>query len=186
MSTGYLFAFCVASPVVILTLNKGGPKPAIITTSALLLVGNWIRYAGTKAQGGIFGVAMFGQILIGLAQPFCLSAPTRYSDLWFSDQGRISATAVATLANPLGAALGQLIDSFWATTPKQVPDMVLYISIIVGASSIPSAGVFCRKATHISSNTDRMHDLTGNRRVNPIILHSSRTPNAPKRFISRQ
>ncbi|KAH1485256.1 hypothetical protein KXX26_007669 [Aspergillus fumigatus] len=138
MSTGYLFAFCVASPVVILTLNKGGPKPAIITTSALLLVGNWIRYAGTKAQGGIFGVAMFGQILIGLAQPFCLSAPTRYSDLWFSDQGRISATAVATLANPLGAALGQLIDSFWATTPKQVPDMVLYISIIATVASIPS------------------------------------------------
>ncbi|RLL97126.1 hypothetical protein CFD26_101110 [Aspergillus turcosus] len=133
MSTGYLFAFCVASPVVILTLNKGGPKPAIITTSALLLVGNWVRYAGTKARGGIFGVAMFGQLLIGLAQPFCLSAPTRYSDLWFSDRGRISATAVATLANPLGAALGQLIDSFWATTPEQVPDMVLYISIIVGA-----------------------------------------------------
>ncbi|KAH1607336.1 hypothetical protein KXX25_006609 [Aspergillus fumigatus] len=138
LSTGYLFAFCVASPVVILTLNKGGPKPAIITTSALLLVGNWIRYAGTKAQGGIFGVAMFGQILIGLAQPFCLSAPTRYSDLWFSDQGRISATAVATLANPLGAALGQLLDSFWATTPKQVPDMVLYISIIATVASIPS------------------------------------------------
>ncbi|GAB1216257.1 hypothetical protein ATERTT37_005467 [Aspergillus terreus] len=134
LSTGYLFAFCVASPVVILTLNKGGPKPAIITTSSLLLVGNWIRYAGTRANGGIFGLAMFGQILIGLSQPFCLSAPTRYSDLWFSDSGRISATAVATLANPLGAALGQLVDSFWATTPSEVPDMVLYISVIVSLS----------------------------------------------------
>ena len=75
---------------------------------------------------------MFGQILIGLAQPFCLSAPTRYSDLWFSDQGRTSATAVATLANPLGAALGQLIDSFWATKPSEVPDMVLYIQNHIG------------------------------------------------------
>lgn len=124
--------------VVIFTLNKGGPKPAIITTSTLLLVGNWIRYAGTKARGGIFGVAMFGQILIGLAQPFCLSAPTRYSDLWFSDQGRTSATAVATLANPLGAALGELIDSFWATKPSEVPNMVLYISIIVSLPQNPS------------------------------------------------
>ncbi|RAK97609.1 putative cell surface receptor/MFS transporter (FLVCR) [Aspergillus ibericus CBS 121593] len=138
MSTGYLFAFCVASPVVIFTLNKGGPKPAIITTSSLLLVGNWIRYAGTRARGGIFGVAMFGQILIGLAQPFCLSAPTRYSDLWFSDQGRTSATAVATLANPLGAALGELIDSFWATKPSDVPNMVLYISIIATVAALPS------------------------------------------------
>lgn len=75
---------------------------------------------------------MFGQILIGFAQPFCLSAPTRYSDLWFSDRGRTSATALVTLANPFGAALGQLIDSFWATEPSQVPNMVLWISVIVG------------------------------------------------------
>ncbi|KAL4932233.1 putative cell surface receptor/MFS transporter (FLVCR) [Aspergillus undulatus] len=138
LSTGYLFAFCVSSPVVIFTLNKGGPRPAIIVTSSLLLVGNWIRYAGAKAYGGIFGLTMFGQILIGLAQPFCLSAPTRYSDLWFSDRGRTSATAVATLANPLGAALGQLINSFWAEEPNEVPDMVLYISIMATVASLPS------------------------------------------------
>ncbi|KAL4921739.1 major facilitator superfamily domain-containing protein [Aspergillus aurantiobrunneus] len=138
MSTGYLFAFCVASPVVIFTLNKGGPKPAIMVTSSLLLVGNWIRYAGARANEGIFGVSMFGQILIGLAQPFCLSAPTRYSDLWFSDRGRTSATAVATLANPLGAALGQLINSFWATKPNEIPDMVLYISVMATVAALPS------------------------------------------------
>ncbi|KAJ5815057.1 hypothetical protein N7474_006834 [Penicillium riverlandense] len=138
MSTGYLFAFCVASPFVIWILNKGGPKPAIITTATLLLIGNWLRYAGTRANGGIFGLAMFGQILIGLAQPFCLCAPTRYSDLWFSDRGRTSATALASLANPLGAALGQLIDSAWATKPSDIPNMVLYISIISSVASIPS------------------------------------------------
>lgn len=119
------------SRFVIWVLNKGGPKPAIIITATLLLIGNWLRYAGTRANGGIFGLAMFGQILIGLAQPFCLCAPTRYSDLWFSDKGRTSATAVASLANPLGAALGQLIDSEWASKPSDIPNMVLYISVIV-------------------------------------------------------
>ncbi|KAJ5567347.1 Major facilitator superfamily domain general substrate transporter, partial [Penicillium sp. DV-2018c] len=138
MSTGYLFAFCAVSPFVIWTLNKGGPKPAIITTASLLLVGNWLRYAGTRANGGIFGLAMFGQILIGFAQPFCLCAPTRYSDLWFSHQGRTSATAVASLANPLGAALGQLIDSEWASKPSDIPNMVLYISIISTIAALPS------------------------------------------------
>jgi hypothetical protein len=117
--------------IVIWILNKGGPKPAIITTATLLLVGNWLRYAGTRANGGIYGLAMFGQILIGFAQPFCLCAPTRYSELWFSDKGRTSATAVASLANPLGAALGQLVDSEWASKPSDIPNMVLYISIIV-------------------------------------------------------
>jgi MFS transporter, FLVCR family, MFS-domain-containing protein 7 len=80
-----------------------GPKPSILTASGLILVGNWIRYGGTRSNN--FGVVMFGQILIGLAQPFVLAAPTRYSDLWFTDRGRISATAVASLANPLGGAV---------------------------------------------------------------------------------
>ncbi|KAL2852387.1 major facilitator superfamily domain-containing protein [Aspergillus pseudoustus] len=153
LSTGYLFAFCAASPVVIFTLNKGGPKPAIIATSTLLLVGNWIRYAGTKANGGIFGVTMFGQILIGLAQPFCLSAPTRYSDIWFTDRGRTSATAVATLANPLGAALGQLINSLWAEEPHEVPDMVLYLAIMATVASVPSFFIPAKPPTPASASS---------------------------------
>ncbi|EKG13325.1 Major facilitator superfamily [Macrophomina phaseolina MS6] len=131
LSTAFLFAFVVISPAVILTLHRG-PKPAIITASILTLIGNWVRYAGTRAGShGYFGVVMFGQILIGLAQPFVLAAPTRYSDLWFTERGRISATALASLANPFGGALGQLIDPFWATKPSEVPNMVLYTAIIV-------------------------------------------------------
>ena len=52
---------------------------------------------------------MFGQILTGLAQPFVLAAPTRYSDLWFTESGRVSATAVASLANPFGGAVRVLM-----------------------------------------------------------------------------
>ncbi|OXV10286.1 hypothetical protein Egran_01953 [Elaphomyces granulatus] len=138
LSIVYLFAFCVASPVVIYTLNHGGPKQSMIAASGLTLVGNWIRYAGTRASPPIFGLVIFGQILIGLAQPFVLAAPTRYSDLWFSDRGRTSATALATLANPFGAALGQLIDSIWTNQPSDIPNMVLYISILSSVASIPS------------------------------------------------
>jgi FLVCR family MFS transporter 7 len=138
LSTGFLFAFVAVSPLVIYTLNKGGPKAAIVTASVLVLVGNWIRYAGARATDGHFGVVMFGQIIIGFAQPFVLSAPTRYSNLWFSDNGRVSATAVASLANPLGAALGQLIGPFWATDASSIPSMVLYTSIISTVASLPS------------------------------------------------
>ena len=120
------------------TLNKGGPKVAIVTASVLVLAGNWIRYAGTRATGGHFGVVMFGQIIIGFAQPFVLSAPTRYSNLWFSDNGRVSATAVASLANPLGAAIGQLVGPFWATDASSIPQMVLYTSVISTIASLPA------------------------------------------------
>lgn len=76
---------------------------------------------------------MFGQILTGFAQPFVLAAPTRYSDLWFTNRGRVAATAIMSLANPFGGALAQLIDPFWASDnrPQDIPNMVLYISIIV-------------------------------------------------------
>ncbi|GAB7327910.1 hypothetical protein MBLNU13_g11690t3 [Cladosporium sp. NU13] len=138
LSTGFLFAFVTVSPLVMYTLNKGGPKAAIVTASVLVLIGSWIRYAGTRATGGHFGVVMFGQIIIGFAQPFVLTAPTRYSNLWFSDSGRVSATAVASLANPLGAALGQLVGPFWATDASSVSSMVLYTAIISTIASLPS------------------------------------------------
>lgn len=126
------------SPLAIWMLHLG-PKPSIITAAALLLVGNWIRYAGSHAAGGgVFGVVMFGQVLIGAAQSLVLSAPTRYSDLWFTSRGRVAATAIMSLANPFGAALGQLIVPFMVTQPSDTSSMVLYVSIIATVICLPS------------------------------------------------
>lgn len=127
----------VASPFVIYVLHHGGPKPAILIASVLLLLGNWIRYGATRSgPHGNFGGVMFGQILTGIAQPFVLAAPTRYSDLWFTNRGRVAATAVMSLANPFGGALAQLIDPFWAGSVGSIPNMVLYIAIIVSQPNI--------------------------------------------------
>ncbi|KAH8599619.1 major facilitator superfamily domain-containing protein [Bisporella sp. PMI_857] len=139
LSTGFLFAFVAVSPLVILVLHKGGPKLSIMVAAGFILVGNWIRYAGTKA-GPKYGAVMFGQILIGFAQPFVLAAPTRYSDLWFTNRGRVGATALMSLANPLGGALAQLINPEWAGDGDvdQIPNMVLYVSIIATVAALPS------------------------------------------------
>lgn len=140
LSTAFLFAFAFITPVVIYVLHLG-PKLSITTAAALLLVGNWVRYGGshsTSPTGGIFGVVMFGQILVGLAQPFVLAAPARYSDLWFTNRGRVAATALTSLANPFGAALGQLIVPFWVNTPSDVSRMVLYVSIISSICAVPA------------------------------------------------
>lgn len=76
---------------------------------------------------------MLGQILIGLAQPFFLAAPSRYSDLWFSSTARVTSTAVMSLANPLGAALAQFIVPLWVEEAGDMSSAVLYTSIIVSA-----------------------------------------------------
>ncbi|ORY61206.1 major facilitator superfamily domain-containing protein [Pseudomassariella vexata] len=138
LATAFMFSFVFISPVVIYILHWG-PKPSIITAAVLVLAGNWIRFAGSHSGGGgIFGVVMFGQILTGLAQPFVLSAPTRYSDLWFTSRGRVGATALMSLANPFGAALGQLVVPFICTKPSEVSSMVLYVSVIASVCAIPS------------------------------------------------
>lgn len=104
LTTGYLFAFTAASPIAMYTLNKGVNK-AMMTAGGLLLVSSWLRYAGTRLGHRGFGLAVLSQILCGFAQPFVLAAPTRYSHLWFTERGRITATALASLANPLGGAV---------------------------------------------------------------------------------
>ena len=159
------------------TLNQGGPKPSIVACASLLLIGNWIRFAGAKAQGGIFGVVMFGQILIGFSQPFVLTAPTRYSDLWFTDRGRTSATAIATLANPFGGALGQLIGPEMATETGKVADMVLYVAIIV-RTRCP----FAFSNIHSWRRGPSANTITSTvkRREHPIVFHSCPPTNPSK------
>ncbi|KAI6861069.1 hypothetical protein D0864_03292 [Hortaea werneckii] len=156
LSTGFLFAFCPVAPLVIWTLNKHGPKASILVSSTLVLAGNWIRYGGTRSNS--FGVVIFGQVLIGFAQPFVLAAPTRYSNLWFSPAGRVSATAIASLANPFGAALGQLIGPFWASDdPSSIPRMVLYTSILSTVATLPAPFIPARPSASASSTS--AHDL---------------------------
>lgn len=153
LSTGFLFAFVAASPATIWTLHTGGPRLAIITAAIFTLLGNWIRFAGTRTSPPSFGLTMFGQLFIGLAQPFVLAAPTRYSDLWFTPSGRVSATATASLANPLGGALGQLINPFLATKASEIPNMVLYVAIISTVTSIPSFFIPSKPPTPVSPSS---------------------------------
>ncbi|CAF3539459.1 unnamed protein product [Fusarium graminearum] len=130
ISTAFFLAFVAVFPISIAILHRG-PKLAFMTSAVLILIGNWIRYAGsTKASGGNIACAMVGEIVIGFAQPFILAAPTRYSDMWFTNRGRVAATALTSLANPFGAAIGQLITPFMVNKSSDVSSMVLYISII--------------------------------------------------------
>ncbi|MCJ1387112.1 hypothetical protein MMC17_010241 [Xylographa soralifera] len=154
LSTAFLFAFLVATPFTLYALHKSGPRLSIIIASILILLGNWIRYGGTRSSPPRFGVTMFGQILIGLAQPFVLSAPTRYSDLWFSDRGRVSATAIASLANPFGGALGQLISPLFVNSPSDIPDMILYIAIISSVATVPSFFIPSKPLSPVSPSSN--------------------------------
>ena len=171
LSTSFLFAFVVATPFTFWALSKHGPKTSIVISSCLLLVGNWIKYGGAKSN--TFSVVMLGQLLIGFAQPFVLAAPTTYSDLWFSAAGRTTATAVASLANPFGAALGQLISPFWVSGPSDIPSSVLWVSIIATVATIPSFFIPKKPPTPPAPNLDAL--ITADHPSSKSIKHDLRT-----------
>jgi hypothetical protein len=72
---------------------------------------------------------MVGQIITGAGQPFVLNIPTHYSDKWFSATSRVSATALMSLANAIGAAVGQLVNPFLAPNVNDIPNMVPYSTV---------------------------------------------------------
>ncbi|KAJ4855080.1 major facilitator superfamily domain-containing protein [Trichoderma breve] len=158
LSTAFFLSFVAIFPLSIWIVNRGF-KYGFMSAAVLLIVGNWIRYAGsTKKSGGIYACAMVGEILIGFAQPFVLATPAKYSDLWFTHRGRVAATALASLANPLGAALGQLINPLWVNSSRDVSQMVLYVAIISTACSVTAFFIPAKPPTPVgaSSETPKM------------------------------
>ncbi|KAH0526570.1 hypothetical protein TsFJ059_009873 [Trichoderma semiorbis] len=158
LSTAFFLSFVAIFPLSIWIVNRGF-KYGFMSAAVLLIVGNWIRYAGsTKKSGGIYACAMVGEILIGFAQPFVLATPAKYSDLWFTHRGRVAATALPSLANPLGAALGQLINPLWVNSSRDVSQMVLYVAIISTACSVTAFFIPAKPPTPVgaSSETPKM------------------------------
>lgn len=173
LSTAYLFAFVPASVVSSYVLHRFGCKMSIMVSAALLLAGSWVKYGATYKVS--FAGAMFGQLLLGFAQPFVLASPTSYSNIWFSPQGRTAATAVASLANPFGAALGQLISPFWADKPSDIPNLVLYVSIISSIACVPAFFIPSRPPTPPSAgatSNEQSQGLSSMRKDLQVLIHS--------------
>lgn len=174
VSTAFLFAFCVTTPPTFFVLHRYGTKTAIIIAASLLLVGNWVKYGATRANN--FAGVMVGQLIIGFAQPFVLSSPTSYSNLWFSAAGRTTATAITSLSNPFGAALGQLISPFWADKPSEIPNMILYISIISSIAAVPSFFIPAKPPSPASAGSTRGDDHMDRTSLRKDLHMLSRSP----------
>lgn len=145
LSTVVLFSYVVASPLVALVLTRRGVKDSILICASLITLGNWLRYIGTVRNK--FGLVMFGQILIGFSQPFSLSAANYYTDMWFTSRSRVSANAIATIANPLGGAIAQLVGPAMVTEPGQLKDFILVTAAVATGFGITAIFV-PRKPQH--------------------------------------
>ncbi|KAH9205899.1 major facilitator superfamily domain-containing protein [Leptodontidium sp. 2 PMI_412] len=129
-STSFLFA-CVCSNVFASLALRKGPKFSMMVSASLMIVGVWLKYAGTKIHS--LGLAMLGQLLLGFAQPFVLNAPVFYSETWFTVSTRTTATAIASIPSPFGGVMGSLVSPAWIFVPGDVAKTSLWLGIITTA-----------------------------------------------------
>ncbi|ELR12928.1 disrupted in renal carcinoma protein 2 family protein [Acanthamoeba castellanii str. Neff] len=78
-----------------------------------------------------------GQILNAAAGPIVMALCSKLSAVWFPDNQRATATAIAYTANALGTSIGFLIGPGIAPTPDKLPTL-LYVQI--GMAALPIIG----------------------------------------------
>ncbi|KAF2072431.1 hypothetical protein CYY_006266 [Polysphondylium violaceum] len=90
------------------TINRYGLRKNIIFAAFLVALGGILR---AIPQGGskTFPLIVVGQVLNASAGPIVMVVPTKLSATWFAPKERTLATALGTLANFVGSAIGFLL-----------------------------------------------------------------------------
>lgn len=116
-----------------------------------LIVGSWLNMAGALARftgaalpslliPSRFPTVMVGQTLSALAQPLIIFAPTKLAALWFPDHQRATANMIASMSNPLGILLANIL------SPVIAENSINIIQTITLVYTIPAC-IICLLAT---------------------------------------
>ncbi|KAF9932600.1 hypothetical protein FBU30_007746 [Linnemannia zychae] len=141
----YFIAFLIMSPVSGWMFEKKGIKFSLLFGAIIQVIGAALRYIATfvdstpESPGARLALTMVGQIIASGAQPFFLNAPPKFAAVWFSEDGRTTATMIGSVANALAAALAQLIIPVITVEdkPKTMADSVLVCLILAVVALIP-------------------------------------------------
>lgn len=111
LPTIYLAAFAPAALALALLRTRLGLRACLLGGTALQALGAWGRFAACAAPTtrGAFALLAVGQAVAALAQPVFTNLPAALAATWFSSADRALATVAATLANPIGNALGSVV-----------------------------------------------------------------------------
>ncbi|PVH68521.1 MFS general substrate transporter [Cadophora sp. DSE1049] len=133
MSTTFLFAGLFGNYPAAVALRRE-TKHAIVAAAVLSTSGCWLKYGGAKIAN--IGLTMFGQLILGFSQPFVINTPVFYSETWFRESTRTTATAVSSIPPIFGGVMASLISPAWIHSPTAVAPTSLYIAIITTGVSL--------------------------------------------------
>ncbi|XP_034038091.1 solute carrier family 49 member A3 [Thalassophryne amazonica] len=112
-------------------LDMLGLRITLILGSWLNMLGALLRVLGVvlEVPGAVYPVTMLGQTFGAVAQPLMIFTPTKLAALWFPDDQRAIANMIASMSNPLGILLANIISPKLVTTYTQIPTMVLVYAV---------------------------------------------------------
>ncbi|KAF8937891.1 major facilitator superfamily domain-containing protein [Dissophora ornata] len=139
----YFVAYLIMGPISGWMFEKKGIKKSLLFGAGIQLFGSLLRYLANfidstpASPGGRLALTLVGQIIAASAQPFFLNVPPKYAAVWFSENGRTTATMIGSVANALAAALAQLIIPVITTDKDSMSTSVLVCVILAVVAIIP-------------------------------------------------
>ncbi|XP_072291990.1 solute carrier family 49 member A3 [Eucyclogobius newberryi] len=94
-------------------LDTLGLRITLIVGSWLNMTGALVRFVGAALSeyfaSSRYPVVLLGQTLSALAQPLIIFTPTKLAALWFPEHQRATANMLASMSNPLGLLLANVL-----------------------------------------------------------------------------
>ncbi|XP_025955135.2 solute carrier family 49 member A3 [Dromaius novaehollandiae] len=127
-------------------LDSVGLRWAVTLSAWLNMTGSIIRMfsvlkflsLGSQSYWYLF----VGQCLCALAQPLVIFSPTKLAALWFPDHQRATANMVASMSNPLGILIANVLSPALVPEGKHIPLMLgVYAIPAVTACALATTGI---------------------------------------------
>lgn len=137
----FLFLFlCVGGTIMTIFSFRTLSMRWTMIIGSLLNLGVLIRFVAFIDPSNSLSALIVGQICPALAAPFFLNSTALFAARWFSPKQRDLATAIVSMANPLGSAIGSLIPSLIVNTKegtsKEFLNLFLIEHLLVALSTI--------------------------------------------------
>ncbi|KAM6469368.1 solute carrier family 49 member A3 [Liasis olivaceus] len=123
--------FVVSVPVGLLAiwiLDTIGLRCAVLLCAWLNMLGSIIRIFsivdGLSLGSLNYIYLLVGQCLCAGAQPLVIFAPTKLAALWFPEDQRATANMIASMSNPLGMLIANLLSPALAPEEKDIPLLI--------------------------------------------------------------
>ncbi|KAF9193604.1 hypothetical protein BGZ51_002892 [Haplosporangium sp. Z 767] len=139
----YFVAYLIMGPVSGWMFEKKGLKKSLLFGAIIQLIGAFLRYFANfiestpESSGSRIALTLVGQVIAASAQPFFLNAPPKYAAVWFSENGRTTATMIGSVSNAFAAALAQLIIPVITTDKDSMSTSVLVCAILSIVAIVP-------------------------------------------------